>query len=214
MKAIRLIGAAALACLPYAAHAQRWEVGGIGGGSIYTSRDATLGSGPAVKATFSSGYAAGVYVGQQMGRYWGGEIRYMFQRNTAELSGGGAKASFGAQAHSIHYDFLVHLKPTGNRVRPYFSFGAGVKQYRGTGTERVTQPLSDYVLLTRTSDMTALVTAGFGVKMKLGEHGILRFEVRDYLTPVPKKIFAPNRGADLGGWFHSFLPMVGVGYEF
>lgn len=214
MKAIGVFAAAALACVPYAAHAQRWEVGGVGGGSLYTSRDATLASGPAVKATFSSGYAAGVYVGQDMGRFWGGEIRYTFQRNNAELSGGGAKASFGAQAHSIHYDFVLHMKPTGNRVRPYFSFGAGVKQYRGTGIERVTQPLSDYVLLTRTNDMTALVTAGFGVKMKIGEKGVLRVEVRDYLTPIPKKIFAPNRGADLGGWFHSFLPMVGIGYVF
>ncbi len=213
MRAIRvLIGACFL--IPFAAQAQKWEVGGFGGGSFYTSQDVKRVNGTSANASFSPGFAAGFFVGQDLGRFFGGEIRYMFARNTAKLTREGAKASFGAQTHSLHYDFNVYFAPTGNRVRPYFSVGAGVRQFRGTGTETVTQALSDYALLTRTNDTTPLVTAGVGVKMRIGEKSSLRVEVKDFMTPVPKNVFTPNRGSEFGGWFHNFLPVVGVAYVF
>ena len=34
----------------------------------------------------------------------GGEIRYTFLQNDMKLESGSAKATFGAQAHAIHYD--------------------------------------------------------------------------------------------------------------
>lgn len=213
MKAIGVF-IAATSLIPLSAQAQKWEVGGVGGGSFYSTQDVKRPNGSSASATFGPGFAAGFILGQEMGRFWGGEIRYTFSRNEAQLKAGGGKAGFGAQSHALHYDFVVHMRPNGNRVRPYFAVGAGVRQYRGTGTETVTQPLSEYALLTKTSDTTPLVTLGVGVKFKVGEKGLFRFEVKDFMTPVPKKIFEPNRGSTLGGWYHNFLPMAGVSYVF
>jgi hypothetical protein len=213
MKIRNMIAVSALLALPTGLWAQKWEVGGMGGGSFYTSRDVTVGSATA-EAKFEPGYAAGFYVGQDMGRYWGGDIRYTFQSNSAQLSGSGGKASFGAQSHTIHYDFLLHFAPPGSKARPYLAFGAGVKQYRGTGTEVVVQPLSEFALLTKANELTPVATFAVGVKFQIGANARLRIEMRDYLSPVPTKVIQPNRGADLSGWIHNFAPMVGISYIF
>lgn len=205
---------AALILIPLSAQAQKWEVGGVGGGSFYTSQDVKRPNGSTASVSFSPGLAAGFVLGQDMGRFFGGEIRYSFGLNSAKLTASGGKATFSAQSHALHYDFVIYFRPTGNRVRPYFSVGAGVRQYRGTGTETLTQALSEYALLTKTNDTTPLATAGVGVKVKVGDHSSIRLEIKDFMTPLPKQIFAPNRGSELGGWLHNFAPMVGVSYLF
>ncbi|MBL8223281.1 MAG: hypothetical protein JNL62_28865, partial [Bryobacterales bacterium] len=55
---------------------------------------------------------------------------------------------------------------------------------------------------------------GAGVKIKVGEKSSLRVEVKDYVSPIPTKIITPNRGAELSGWIHNFVPMVGISYIF
>jgi hypothetical protein len=195
------------------AMAQKWEIGAAGGGSFYTSNDVTRGNASA-QAGFAPGFAAGFLLSQDMGRYWGGDLRYTYLYNEAELKSGGAKASFGAQSHAIHYDFLLHLRPSGDKTRPYIAFGAGIKHHRGTGKEAVVQNLSEFALLTRSTDTTPLASFGFGVKFRVGESSSVRVEIRDYLSPVPTKIIAPNRGASLSGWTHNLVPMVAVSYVF
>ena len=213
MKKLNIILVSVVGLLPVGASAQKWEVGAVGGGSFYTKTDVTRGSSSA-DATFSPGFIAGFVLGQDMGRYWGGEIRYSFERNDAKLEGNGGKAEFGAEAHLIHYDFLLHLSPSGSTVRPYISFGAGIKHYRGTGTESVVQPLSEFALLTRSTDTTPVAVLGFGVKFKVGAKSAMRVEIKDNLSPAPTKLITPNRGASISGWLHNFTPMVGVSYIF
>jgi hypothetical protein len=213
MKKQNLILLSVLGLLPMTMAAQNWEIGASGGGSFYTSSDVVKGN-SSVQASFSPGFTAGFILGQDMGRYWGGEIRYDFQRNDAKLDGNGGKATFGAQSHTIHYDFLLHFKPSGEKVRPYISFGAGVKQFRGTGPEVVSQPLSEFALLTLTTDTTPVAVVGFGVKVKAGKKSSVRVEMKDFISPVPSKVFAPNRGASVSGWIHNFVPTVGVTYVF
>lgn len=213
MKTLSVILVSVAGLLPAGAFAQKWEIGAVGGGSFYTKTDVERGNSSA-QASFAPGFAAGFVLGQDMGRYWGGEIRYTFQRNDARLDGNGGKADFGAQAHLIHYDFLLHLSPSGSKTRPYISFGAGIKHYRGTGTESVTQPLSEFALLTKTTDTTPMAVLGFGVKIQVGEKSVVRVEVKDNISPVPTKLITPNRGASLSGWLHNFTPMVGISYSF
>lgn len=213
MKTLSVFFVSMAALLPVSANAQKWEVGAVGGGSFYTKADVNRGNSSA-QASFAPGFGAGFVLGQDMGRYWGGEIRYTFQRNDAKLDGSGGKAEFGAQAHLIHYDFLLHLSPSGSKMRPYISFGAGIKHYRGSGTESVTQPLSEFAILTKSTDTTPMAVLGFGIKFKVGEKSVVRVEVKDNISPVPTKIITPNRGASLSGWLHNFTPMVGVSYAF
>lgn len=213
MKKLNVILVSVVGLLPVSALAQKWEIGAVGGGSFYTKTDVKKGD-ASVNASFAPGFAAGFVLGQDIGRYWGGEIRYTFQRNDAKLDGSGGKAEFGAQAHLLHYDFLLHLSPSGSKTRPYISFGAGIKHYRGSGNETVAQPLSEFALLTKSTDTTPVAVLGFGVKFKVGEKSTVRVEVKDNISPVPTKVITPNRGASLSGWLHNFTPMVGVSYNF
>jgi hypothetical protein len=213
MKIPKLILIPVLASVSVVAFAQKWEVGAVGGGSFYTKTDVTLND-SSVDAKFAPSFAAGFILGQEIGRYLGGEIRYLYQRNDAQLSGKGSDIKFGAQSHTIHYDFLLHFSPPGNKTRPYIAFGAGIKQFRGTGDETLTQPLSNYALLTRSSDVTPVVSVGAGVKFRVSPKAQVRVEVRDFISPAPTKVITPNRGALLDGWLHNFVPMVGISYVF
>lgn len=213
MKIRQMILIPVLATMPVAVFGQKWEVGGVGGGSFYTKTDVTQGN-SSVEAKFAPGYAVGFILGNEMGRYLGGDIRYTFLHNDAQLSGNGATVNFGAQSHAIHYDFLLHFAPSGQKTRPYISFGAGVKQYRGTGVESVTQPLSNFAILTKSSDTTPLASVGFGVKFRVSPKANIRVEFKDYISPTPTKVITPNRGANISGWLHNFVPMLGVSYVF
>ena len=211
MKLVRLFAVCSAAAMLPAAMAQKWEVGVGGGGGFYTSQDVTLGS-TSASANLKTNVAVSVFAGQSINDRWGGEVRYSYQPGDLQLKQGSTEAAFGAQTHSIHYDFLLHTKPSESRVRPFIAGGAGIKLYRGTGTETVTQPLSQYALLTRARDTTALVSVGAGVKIKLGLHANLRFDVHDYMSPFPKQVITPNAGASVGGWLHDLVPMVAISF--
>ncbi len=213
MKIRQMILIPVLALVSVSAYAQKWEIGAVGGGSFYTKSEVTLNN-SSVDAKFTPGFAVGFVLSNDINRYLGGDIRYTFQRSDAQLSGAGATVNFGAQSHALHYDFLLHFAPPGQKTRPFISFGAGVKHFQGTGTEGTAQPLSNYAILTKTSDTTPLASVGFGVKFRVSPKANLRLEIKDYITPAPSKIIAPNRGANLSGWIHNFVPLVGISYVF
>ncbi|MBI4903279.1 MAG: outer membrane beta-barrel protein [Acidobacteria bacterium] len=213
MKIRQMILIPVLASVSVTAFAQKWEIGAVGGGSFYTKTDVTLGSN-SVEAKFAPSFAVGFVLGNEIGRYLGGDIRYTFMRNDAQLSGNSSTVNFGAQSHTIQYDFLLHFAPPGQKTRPYISFGAGVRHYQGTGNEVLSQPLSNYAILTKTTDTTPMASVGFGVKFRVSPKSNIRIEFKDYITPAPSKVIAPNRGASLSGWFHNFVPLLGVSYVF
>ena len=120
------------------------------------------------------------------------------------------KATFSAESHAMHYDFQWHLTDIDSISRPYVAFGGGVKLYRGTGTEQLTQPLSRFALLTKTQEVKGMASIGVGIKTKIGEHWQFRVDVHDYITPFPKDVITPNLGTQLGGMIHDIVPMAGI----
>ena len=209
MNFIRLFAVCSAAALLPAAMAQKWEVGLGAGGGFYTSQDVKLGSDSAA-AKLKTSVAASVWAGNNINDRVGGELRYSYQLGDMQLKRGSTEAVFGAETHTINYNFVMYTKSSEASVRPFVSAGAGIKFYRGTGTENVTQPLSQYALLTQADDLTGVVSVGGGVKMRLGSRAWLRFDVHDYMSPFPKQIITPNAGASVGGWLHDIVPMVSV----
>jgi hypothetical protein len=199
------------AVLATSAMAQKWEFGGGVGGGFYTSQDVTSPTGSA-SAKVQSGPAGGVWLGNNGSGHWSGELRYEYQMGDLALSSGGTTATFGAHTQQFHYDLIWHPKPSESRIRPYLSAGAGIKLYQGTGAQLAYQPLSNFALLTQQQDLTALVSAGGGVKFQISQHVQFRVDVHDYLTPFPKTVITPNVGAKVGGWLQDFVPMVGISY--
>jgi len=211
MKLVRLLVVCSAAAMLPAAMAQKWEFGMGAGGSFYTPQDVTLGS-TSASAKFKTGVAVSTWVGNNMTDRWGGELRYTYGMGDAQLKQGSAEAVFGAESHTVNYDFLWHARPSESSVRPFLAGGAGIKFFRGTGTEAISQPLSQYALLTKAGDVTGVVSVGAGVKMKLGAHAWLRLDVHDYMGPFPKQVITPNVGANVEGWMHDIVPMVAISF--
>ena len=195
------------------AMAQNWELGGTVGGGFYTSQDVTA-PGASASAKIQSNFAGSTWLANNSQGRWGGELRYDYQRGALQLSGSGMQATFGAESHAAHYDFVWHGAPSTSKIKPFLAVGAGVKVYRGTGTEVVYQPLSNLALLTKARDLTPLISVGGGFRIPLTPHTNFQVEVHDYMTSFPTKVITPNTGAKVGGWLQDFVPMAGITYVF
>jgi len=211
---ILLLGVAGVAPL---AGADKWEISGVGGGSIYRDLKASGGS-PVRSAKFGffNGVTAGAVVSQTGGGHWGGEFHYLFQTNNQRLraaEGTSGAADFAAQSHAFHYDVLLYATPRDAAIRPYVAAGPGLKVFQATGAERAFQPLGSLVIFSRDNDTKFLVSAGGGVKLRFAGAGIVRLDFRDYVTAVPKS-FAAFPGIKVSGQFHNFVATGGIGITF
>jgi len=193
--------------------ADSWELGFFGGYGFYKNVTVTNATGEA-STGFKSGPAFGAIAGNEMSRWLSGEARYTYRRNDLMVSSGSQEAQFKGESHIMHYDFLFHSAPRTARVRAFFAAGAGAKVYRGTGNETASQPLINFVALTRTSQLVPVVSFGGGVKIQLSKSLILRVDARDFLGPFPDQVIAPVPGAQLKGWLHDIVPTAGLSFVF
>ena len=211
MKLVKTLVIGSVLALAPAAFAQKWEFGGGVGGGFYTSQDVTNAGGSA-SAKLQNGITGAAWLGNNGQGHWSGELRYEYGMSDLELKSGGTTATFSGHTHQVHYDVMWHATPSEARVRPFVAAGAGIKLFEGTGKEAVFQPLSNFALLSKEQDLTALVSVGAGIKFQLSPHVQIRLDVHDYLSPFPKKTIMPNAGSKVGGWLQDFVPMVGISY--
>ena len=52
------------------------------------------------------------------------------------------------------------------------------------------------------------------MRVRLSGRLWLAAEMRDYLTPFPKKVIAPVGGASLDRWLHDLAPSLALGLRF
>ncbi len=191
--------------------AGEFELGVAGGGHFVRGATVTAPAGTA-KAGFKGGAAFGAIAGQRLYRTITGEVRYSYLQGDLKLSAGGSDVAFKGDMHAIHYDLLIHPYGGEAKFQPFVAGGAGVKVFRGAGKEAAYQPLSQFAYLTKTSEFKPLVSVGGGVRAKVAPKVSVRVEFRDYITPFPKNVIAPARGAAINGWLHDFVPMVGISF--
>jgi opacity protein-like surface antigen len=194
--------------------AQEWETGISGGFGFARNLTVTSSQSGAGKAGFKSGAVFSAVAGNNMYERISGELRYTYHLSDLKVTGGGQAAGFKGEAHSMHYDLVLHATEIGARFRPFVAGGGGVKLYRGTGAETSYQPAYRFALLTKTQELQPLISVGGGVKIALSDTLSLRAEFRDYITPFPTEVVAPSPGAKLEGWLHDFVPMVGLSFNF
>ncbi|HEY4365544.1 MAG TPA: outer membrane beta-barrel protein [Bryobacteraceae bacterium] len=212
MRLSTILVCALVAVVP-SAWGQKWEFGGGVGGGFYASNDVTS-AGATASAKIQTNLAGSAWVGSNGHGRLGGELRYDYQNGPLQLSQGSNQTTFSGVSHAIHYDFLFHFTDGESRIRPFVSAGAGIKVYRGTGTEVAFQPLSNFALLTKDQDLTGLLSVGAGLKFAIAPHVQLRLDVHDYITPFPKQIIAPASNAKVSGWMQDFVPMGGLAFTY
>jgi hypothetical protein len=213
MKAFNKLIFTALVALAPACFAQKWEVGGVTGGSF--SNGLTVSNGlDTATAGLANGWALGAVLGQNLYPRISGELRYSYIFSDLQLLGSGQSASFKGATQSMHYEILLHSRATEYRVQPFAAAGGGMRIFSGVGTETLYQPLSNFALLTKTQQWMPMATFGGGIKYAITRRVRLRLEMRDYLTRFPTKVIAPAPGARLSGWLHDFVPMAGITFVF
>lgn len=201
-----LLLAATFSCLVFG---QSWEVGVGGGYGLYHDLSVTAGA-TTGSAGFEPGAAFTAVLGNNIGGLVGGEARYTYRAGDMRVSSGSTKVTLGAQTHAIHYDILVHATSKESKIRPFLAAGAGMKYYRGNGSELIYQPLNNLVVLTHTNEAQPLLSLGGGVKFSLTRRSLFRIDFRDYATPAPTSLLAVPAGSKVSGWLHDFVVLVGV----
>jgi len=194
-----------------AACAQTYYVGVMGGYAYAPSLTVKNSTGSADTGLKSNG-VVGAVVGGDTAKYWGGEVSYLYRFGDLKLSSGGTEVDFGGHTHIITGDILGYFTPRGSAVRPYVSFGGGVRILVGTGKESASQPLGNYAALTATNETQAVGEFGMGVKFKLSKSTQMRVEVRDYIGSAPNKVIAPAPGAKMSGMLNDILFLVSISY--
>jgi hypothetical protein len=194
-----------------AVSAQQWEFGGLGGGGFLSNVSAS-GAGSSATAGFAPGAAFGVFLGNNLYRNLGGEIRYEYMQNDLRLTSNGQTAQFTGAAHAIHYDLIYHTNRKESPVQFFAALGGGMKLFRGTGAEQAYQPLSQFGYFTKTQEIKPMLSVGGGFTYRLTRHVYLRAEVRDFITPFPTKVLTPAPGIKYGSILQDLVPMVGFSY--
>jgi len=198
----------ASACL-----AQSWELGGAIGYGAY--RDVRVnGPGAEAAAGIHNRFAAGAVVTENLYDHFSGEIRYLYQDGDPFLSLNGKAANIQGQSHSFTYEVLLHPRKLEQRLRPFLAVGVGAKYYRTTGPEPNPQPAPAEATLVRANEWRLLTSVGGGVTYRFANHLLVRGDLRDYITPFPRKLFVPGPNATDRGLFQMFTATVGVGYWF
>ncbi len=205
---VLLLAGAATSCF-----AQQWEFGG-GAGAGFLPGVSVTGTPGSATAGFQAGFAASAYASQNMYRNWSGEIHYAYMQSNLKLSSGGSTATFSGNSHVFHYDMVYHTSKKGSRTQYFAAAGAGLKVFRGTGTEAAYQPLSQFGYFTKTQVVKPMGTVAIGVKYILAPKVVLRTEFRDYITAFPKELITPAPGTKYGSLLHDFVPMVSIAYEY
>ena len=146
-----------------------------------------------------------------MYNYWSGEANYLYRKSDLKIDGNGRSADLAAHTHIITGDILAHFRPKGASIRPFVSFGGGVKLMVGTGNENPNQPLGSLAALTATNETLPVGEVGAGVKIQLSKMVRLRVQVRDFISRKPQDVIATAPGATLSGMSNDILATVALG---
>lgn len=128
-------------------------------------------------------------------RHFGHEIGYGYTR--AKVNAGGTDL-FNMSIHQGFYDFLAYATPEGSRIRPFAAGGVhfstyfppGASVFQGNG---ITKFGFNY---------------GGGLKARVSDMFMVRFDVRDYVNGKPDFGLSPQ------GWFKMLEVSAGLAFMF
>lgn len=196
------------------ASAQDFTAGAALGYGFAKGLTGTLPNGTTADAGPRNSAALGFWLRDDMYANLSGEFRYLYRFGSHQVENGTGEAKLGAHSHLFHYDLLFHTAPAASPLRPYLAVGAGGRIYQGTGTPPRVQALSNLVLLRKATETRPMLSLGGGVRLNWGRNRVLQFDLRDYATPAPRKVFAPSSTSTVSGWIHDIVPQVSIGVKF
>jgi opacity protein-like surface antigen len=211
---VRLRFGAAAALFVSAAFAQQqFEIGGLVGYGFYHNGSVTS-SAATLQAGFTERITAGAVIGEDLYEHISGEARYLYQESHPFLSGTGFRADLAGHSHTLTYDVLFHLLDRDHRMRPFAAVGVGAKYFAATGVAPSFGSAPPAAVLVNADEWKFVGDFGAGVKFRLQRHVIVRAEIRDYVSPFPRRQIAVVGTGKIHGFLHEITPLVGVSYSF
>ncbi len=104
----------------------------------------------------------------------------------------------------VFLNFLMYMMPSGERWRPYITVGGHMIRY---GAPRLEQ-------WTHGSARTYGGNFGGGIKLKVVNHVLLRFDVRDYIGGSPYDLKFEDTAKFSGGMFRQLEGSLGIAIAF
>jgi opacity protein-like surface antigen len=175
MKSIKLcVLALAVAAL---AGAQSAEFSFSGGQSRLSNADIGSGSttGKSDDYELRNGFRLGFRMTLNNWRFFGHEVGYAYNRTQFRVNDATSYTEYGTAIHQGFYNFLVYGTPEGTKVRPFLAGGGHFSNYVYPG----------YSVTSGGGSTKFGFNYGGGVKFKVSELFLIRFDVRQYQTGKP-----------------------------
>jgi hypothetical protein len=153
-------------------------------------------------------YSYGVRLTYNPYQYYGHEAGYTYSRaglrtNIPDADGNRTLFEDKVAIHQAFYNFLIYFMPKGERWRPFMTGGLQAYNYGNP----------------KTAGWTGVATHnygfnyGVGLKLKLFNHALVRFDLRDSRTTKPYKL-NPVDYTSFSGWVRQQEASVGIAIGF
>ncbi len=159
-------------------------------------------------------------------KHWSIEGDYSFGRNNQriiELSGGTLEQrDFGARLGQVHFNLVRFFTSRQSRVRPFLTSGIGAVRFTPTAEAKALALANEFIDEPTQIDSTTLpsFTFGGGLEGRFNRWVGVRFDVKDYISPVPRfglRQTPSGPGADffpVDGVVHNIEAAVGIVFFF
>ena len=162
-----------------AAYGQAFE-GSVSGGQSFIGKE--LGSGYAL----DDGFRLAFRMTLNSWTFFGQEFGYAYNRTHLLFEQGGVEQDLGGMAvHQGFYNLLVYALPEGSRIRPFGTGGVHFSNFVPPGASATQGQGSNKFGF----------NYGGGVKVRVGEKWMVRFDVRQFVTGKPFGEFFPVSGS-------------------
>lgn len=181
-----------LGAFSLAAHGQVAEIGVYGGANRHSNNEiGTLTVDPteSSQVTLDDGWKFGFRVTFNNARFFGHELGYGYNRTQLNIEG----EQQGMAIHQGFYNFLVYGTPEGSRIRPFATGGVHFANYTPPGSSATYGQ----------GDTKFGINYGGGIKARISQLFLIRFDVRRFSTPKPFDL--PNAN----GWLNQLEVSAG-----
>ncbi len=142
-------------------------------------------------------------------RHWTLEADYGFGRNNQRIIEEDLdQRNFGVTVGQVHFNLVRLLTDSESRIRPFVTGGLGIVRFNPTDEAKVAALTGDFI-----DDPTQLnssaqlsLAVGGGIEARLSRWLGIRFDLKDYISPIPRFGLSETSSGPGG----IFFPVSGV----
>jgi len=199
----------ALAVVPNALANPNPRITVLFGGSFLSGERVFVVGSNVFTSQFAHGGKARLRGSFDLTRHWTLEADYGFGRNNQRIIEEDLdQRNFGVTVGQVHFNFVRFLTDSESRIRPFVTGGLGIVRFNPTDEAKVAALTGDFIDdPTQLDSSTKLSLAvGGGIEARLSRWLGIRFDLKDYISPIPRFGLSETSSGPGG----IFFPVSGV----